>query len=237
MNKVSKYKELKNIISCGLFKKAIKCKPFCDPDAKKKVYVEFPGQDIYFMLPYLTDEQMQEIAELVSIQFPIVPPDSNINFAACIRFIYGQSVKTGLLRSNKIGDERIDWTLSRKFLKLLYNIFENKNNYYGLTILCEMEAHRLGDEAIFYHDENKLKEMEEMYLKSVKYAYKCKSNKQMFTPYYWAFKYFEKFGNNKKALEYSKLTLEGASNSNLGNNEIHRKKKKECIQYIEKQND
>ena len=233
MDKVVKYKELKEIINHGLFKKIIKYKPFRENVTKCRVYVEYPGQDIYFMLPYLTDEQMIEIVELVNIQFPTIPPDSNVDIAAFVRYIYGQSEKNGILRSNRIRDEKPDWSLPRRFLGLLYSIFKNQNNYYGLTILCEMEAHRLGDEAVLNKDENKLEEMEEMYLKSVKYAHKCKSHKQMFTPYYWAYKYFLEYGNGKKALEYSNLTIVGANNSCLGGKRIHRKKIKECMEYIE----
>jgi hypothetical protein len=179
------------------------------------IYIGSPGRDIYYMLPYLSDEQMNEVVIKLSEKFPETPPKTYANVAACIRFIYGQFEKQGSLRSEKdferMKKEKLDWELSRKFLKLLKGKFKKNNNFYGLSMLCEMEAHRLGDEAILNKDKDKLEEMERIYNKSVKYAQKCKSCKHMFSIYYWAAEYFKKFPEKKKAVEYYKLSIVNAN--------------------------
>ncbi len=213
------YNQLLEIISWGLLSKEVKGIQLRGIKIKKKiegavyggVYIGSPGKDIYLMLKYLSKEQMEEVVYKLYEQFPFVPPGNHVNVAACIRFIYGQFDKNGILRSNKdferMKKEKLNWELPRKFLGLLYKKFEKNNNYYGLSMLCEMEGHRLGDEAILNKNKEKLKEMEEIYKESVLFAYKCKSYKQMFTPYYWAAMYFIKFGNINNAIKYSELTI------------------------------
>jgi len=187
-----------------------KCEPI-DRAMHRGIYIGSPGKDIFYMLPYLSEEQMQEVAKKFSKQFPIVPPTSYVNVAACIRFIYGQFEKQGILRSQgdfeRMRNEKLDWELSRKFLGFLYKEFEKRNNYYGLSMLCEMEGHRLGDEAVINRDKNKLREMEEIYNKSVEFAYKCNGYKHLFSIYYWMSQYFKKFGDEDEALKYSKLSI------------------------------
>ena len=84
-----------------------------------------------------------------------------------IRCIYGQFEKQGTLKSQKefkkMEKKKPDWTLPRKFIRLLYKEFEKIENYYGLSVLCEMEGHRLGDEALICRSKNKLKKMEKTY--------------------------------------------------------------------------
>jgi len=218
------YEQLLKLTSYGVFamgfkgtsiqdKRLEECKKI-DGAMHRGIYTGSPGKDIYLMLPFLTDEQMEEIIKEILNNFPNIPPGNHVNVAACIRFIYGQFEKQGILRSKKdferMKKEKLDWELPRKFLKLLYKEFENNNNFYGLSMLCEMEGHRLGDEAVIYKDKNKLKEMEETYNKSVAFAYKCKSYKHLFTPYYWSGSYFAKLGETKKAIKYYKLTFEQA---------------------------
>ena len=154
--------------------------------------------------------------------------------------IYGQFDKNGILRSEKDFERmkigKIDWELPRKFLKLLYKEFEKNNNYYGLSMLCEMEGHRLGDEAVLNKDEGKLKEMEKIYKKSVLFAYECNSYKQMFTPYYWASMYFVKFGDVDNAVKYSKLTVKQAEKYCPDSRGSYIEKIERCLQNIKKGN-
>jgi hypothetical protein len=219
------YKLLLEVTSWGIFAMKMKGKSVSDERIKKLckvknavyggIYVGSPGKDIYLMLPYLSDKQMKEVVLIMVQNFPKIPPRTYVNIAACIRFIYGQFEKQGILKSNKdferMKNEKLDWILSRKFLKMLEMEFKKNNNYYGLDILCEMEAHRLGDEAVIKRDEKILKNMEEKYNKSVKYANKCKSYKHMFSIYYWMGEYFKKFGKIEKAVKYFKLSIANAS--------------------------
>ncbi len=217
------YEELLEITSWGIFSMNMKgiqvtdkrLKP-CLPKKIKNalhegIYTGSPGKDIYLMLPYLSSERMQEVAFLLSKNFPKVPPSNHVNVAACVRFIYGQFEKQGILRSKKdferMKKEKLNWDLPRKFLKFLYKELENSNNFYGLNILYEMEAHRLGDEAVLYKSKEKLKEMEKTYDKAIESAYKCKSYKHMFSLYYWAGRYFAEFGESKKTIKYYKMAI------------------------------
>ena len=167
------------------------------------------------MLPHLSEEQMREVSVLLSEKFPKKIPRNYGNVAACVRFIYGQFEKQGILRSKKdfkrMKEEKPDWSLPRKFLKMLYKELEKKNNYYGLTMLCEMEAHRLGDEAMLNNSENKLEEMEIMYLRTIEHAFKCKSYKHLFSMHYWASEYFFKFGKTEKSVKYCILSIKNAT--------------------------
>ena len=98
-----------------------------------------------------------------------------------------------------------------------------------------MEGHRLGDEAILNNnDKNKLKIMEQMYNSSIKYAYKCKSYKQMFTPYYWASRYFMKSNKKEKAVKYSILTIENAERYCPDSRQSYIDKLYCCLKYLKK---
>jgi len=242
------YKELLQLVSYGIF--AMKFKGIsvhderldsCDSiknAAYGGIYTGSPGRDIYFMLPYLDINQMKEIVSILVERFPKVPPGNHVNIGAFLRFIYGQFEKQGILRSDKdfekMKDEKLDWKRSRMFLELLYNKLEKNNNFYGMSILCEMNAHRLGDEAVINKNKTKILEMEELYKKSVRYAYKCKSYKQLFTPYYWAFKYFYKFKDNEKALFYACLTLTQAEKYSPDARPGYVDKLSDCVRYIKK---
>ena len=174
-------------------------------------YLGSPGKDIFFFLPKLNDKQFKKLIKVHSRQYPRTPPGNHVGVAACIRYIYGQFEKQGTLRSSKdmkrMKEAGINWGNPRKFIFALRKRFADENHYYGMCITAEMEAHRLGDEALLFGSAKKVREMEHMYLESARYAHKCDSFKQMFTPYYWSAKYFMKFRNQEKALHYSKITL------------------------------
>ncbi len=248
MNNHITYNQLLEIISWGLISKEVKGTQLRGIKRREKIekamhggiYIGSPGKDIFLMLKYLNKEQMEEVAYKLCEQFPVIPPENHVNVAACVRFIYGQFDKNGTLRSEKdferMKDEKIDWELPRKFLKLLYKEFENNNNYYGLSILCEMEGHRLGDEAVINKNEEKLKEMKKVYDKSVLFAYECKSYKQMFTPYYWATMYFVKFGDIDNVIKYSKLTVKQAEKYCPDSRGSYIEKIERCLHNIKKWN-
>jgi len=246
MEKRISYENLLEIISWGVFNRGIKgVQPQGVRELKSKridgaeyggIYTGSPGRDIFFMLPYFTDIQMKEVAFKLAEKYPYVPPANHVQHAMCIRFIYGQFAKQGILRSekdfNRMKEEKIDWSLSRKFLKLLHEEFDNMKKYYGLSILYEMEGHRLGDEALINKDISKLDEMEKTYNKSVEYASKCKSYKQLFTPYFWASKYFMKFKDKKRAIKYSKLTIINANKYCPDSRKSYVEKLATCLQYL-----
>jgi hypothetical protein len=188
------------------------------------------------MLPYLTDDQIEEVSILLEKKFPVAPPGNHVNVGACIRFIYGQFEKKGILRSDddfkRMKKEKLNWDRSAYFLKILYNKLKENKNYYGVSILCEMNAHRIGDKAVIDNDEDKLIEMEELYNKSIKYAHKCNSYKQMFTPYYWAFRYFSKSNKVVKALFYAYSTIEEAHKYCPDGRPGYVTKLMDCARYI-----
>ncbi len=212
------YEQLVEIISWGIFTRDVK-KNQCDcSDIKsinnaiyKGIYIGSPGRDIYYMLPYLSDDQMVSVSKKLANKFPTSYPGTNAQYSACIRFIYGQFEKQGTLRSDndlkRMREEKLEWSLSRKFLELLKKELKKDDKLYGLVVLCEMEAHRLGDEAVINKDMGKLNEMEQMYLEAIRYANKCKSYKHMFSLYYWASQYFKKFGEVNRSIKYSKKSL------------------------------
>ena len=193
------------------------------------------------MLPHLSEEQIDELANRLESEFPKTPPGNHVNVGALVRFIYGVFEKKGALRSNedfkRMKKEKLDWDLPIKFIDLLYKKMEKNNNYYGLTILCEMKAHRLGDKAVIHKDEDKLDDMELLYCKAVKYGSRCNSYKHMFTPYYWAFRYFEKWGNVDKAISYAFMTFVQADLYCPDARPGYITKLKDCFKCIEKHKD
>ena len=238
------------VVSWGLFSLKIKGTSICDDrlaEYKKKaisnaahegIYVGSPGRDIYYMLPYLNDDQIIEIINIIVDKFPKIPPGNHVNVGMFVRFIYGQFEKQGILRSEKdfkrMKNEELDWDKSRKFLKILWGEFEYRENFYGLSILSEMDAHRVGDEAVINKDLEALDQMEQLYNMSVKYAHKCNSYKQMFTPYYWCYEYFRKYKDKKKALSYAYLTIESADKYCPDARPGYIAKLSSCLKYIKK---
>lgn len=218
------YKELLDIVSWGVCFMPMKGNSVndrrldriekIDNAAHKGVYVGSPGKDIFFMLPHLNDKQLSVVAHSLCRQFPKKPPKVYANIAACLRFIYGQFEKQGSLRSEKDFDRMKnnmpDWSLSRKFIGLMEDEFSKDKNYYGLSMIYEMEGHRLGDEAVLFNDSSQIDKMENVYNKCVKYAYKCKNYKHLFSIPYWAYEYFKKFGDKKRAVKYGELAIKNA---------------------------
>ena len=106
--------------------------------------------------------------------------------------------------------EDLDWRLSRHFLSFLRIELKRIKKYYGLVIVYEIEAHRLGDEAVIGKNKNKLKEMESTYIDALEFAYKSNSYKHMFSLYHWCARYFIKFGDVKNGIKYCKLAIDNA---------------------------
>jgi len=244
------YEELIELSSWGIFSLKIKGTSIRDErleDYRKKsikdaiyegIYIGSPGRDLYYMLPFLSDEQFEEVAIIVASRFPKDPPGNHVNVGMFFRQVYGQFEKQGVLRSDKdlerMKKEKLDWDLSKKFIALLRDKFDKDNNFYGLSILYEMEAHRMGDKAILSIDVDMMDKMEQFYLESVRYADKCNSFKQMFTPYYWCFEYFKKYNNKKKALTYAHLTIQSANKYCPDARPGYVSKLDNCIKYIRK---
>jgi len=203
-------------------------------------YLGRPGKDIFFAFSDMNQTEMKQVAEELAKVFPKEAPGGHVGFAACIRYIYGQFEKQGTLRSDEDFDrmkkEGVNWDIPRTFLTLLWTEFEKNENYYGLTILSEMAAHRFGDEWLLTGDLKKRLDMEESYLKSYEYAKKCNSYKQMFTPFYWAAQYFIKAGITKTALEYCFKTIQQAEKHCPDSRKSYVEKLTDCISYI-KNND
>ena len=201
-------------------------------------YLGRPGKDIYFALPKLDEDQFNQVAERLSLQFPHEPPNNHVGYAGCIRYIYGQFEKQGILRSEddlkRMQGEDIDWDLPRKFMCALKDKFLEQKNFYGLCIYYEMEAHRLGDEAFLNNNNEKREEMEVCYLESVLYAQQCKSLKQLFTPYFWCFKYYARLGDHKKALDYVLKTLEQMEKHCPSSKQGYLVKAMDCSSYLKK---
>jgi len=201
-------------------------------------YLGRPGKDIYFALHRLDEEQFDRVVEQLSLRYPQDPPNNHVGYAGCIRYIYGQFEKQGILRSEddlqRMREEDIDWDLPRKFMHALRDKFLEQKNYYGLCLYYEMEAHRLGDESFINEDKDKREDMEWNYLQSVKYAYKCGSLKQMFTPQFWCFKYYARLGDHKRALEYVLKTLEQMEKHCPSSKQGYLVKAMDCAKYMKK---
>jgi len=241
------YSKLLTIVSWGVFNRTVRGTGCYTDDLKPiknaihgGLYIGSPGKDIFLMLPYLSDEQMKEVAVKLREVFPNTPPLNHVNIAACIRFIYGQFERNGCLRSNEdcslMKEKTPNWFLPRKFLKLLFVELKDCDNYYGLCILCEMEGHRIGDEAIICDRQCLLEKMEKTYLESVKYAFKCNSYKQMWTPYFWSARYFAKARKKRKAIEYCKLTIKNGDKYCSDSRPSYVSKFLFCLEYL-KNND
>jgi len=138
-------KQLHKLVDKGVVRKAVTAKGNREDIINRGEYIGSPGKNIFFMLDHMTDDEMDDVADRLSNQWSKTPPGNHVGYAACIRYIYGQFEKQGIMRSkndfNRMKEDKPDWVLPRKFLKYLENQFEKKDNYYGLSILCEMEGH------------------------------------------------------------------------------------------------
>lgn len=234
------FADLLEVISWGICKKVPKEEGTMKNAFCGGKYLGAPGKDVYFALHKLDDDKLVELASKLSKIFSKDAPSNHVGPAACIRYIYGQFEKQGIMRSNtdfeRMQKEDLDsqWQKPRHFISLLNKCFLEDDNFYGLCITHEMEGHRLGDESVINKDTDKLLEMEETYLLSVHYAYKCKSYKQMFTPFYWAAKYFMSYNNKAKALEFSKKCIEQAEKHCPDSRGSYVEKLLDCIKYVKK---
>jgi len=239
---IFEFEKLMFLVSQGIIHKPpsdkpLPNRPIIEGAFLKGMYQGAPGKDIFFALSNISEKQEDELAEKFSKLYLLKKaPSDHVGYAACIRYIYGQFEKQGIHRSGndykRMKKESNDWSRSRKFMdKVRYN-FEKDNNYYGLCIYHEMEAHRLGDEAVINKDVVKLYNMEKHYIISVENALKCNSYKHMFTPYYWASMYFMKFPEEKKAIEYCMLTIKNADKYCPDKRKSYAEKIYNCLKYM-----
>lgn len=251
MNNIT-YDQLLEIISWGVFTKEMKGSCIKDSElvdvmelrTKMKgayhrgVYVGSPGADIFYFLPYLSEDQMREVAKMLGDLFPKVPLHQHVQTSACIRQIYGLFIKEGILLSDKrmkqMANSDLEWSLPRKFLGILCKEFKKIKNYYGLCIVYEMDGHRYGDEAVLKKSKDKLELMRQSYEMSVKYAFKCNCKKQIFTPYYWGAKYYDKYGDKKRAVEWYSLMIENFNEKGAKRRGVYLVKLTDAVNRIRK---
>lgn len=176
-------------------------------------YIGAPGKEIFFSLKNININQMKIVAAQLSQFFPKhKTPTNHVKWAACLRYIYGCFEKQGCLRSKEDQDrmtkEQPDWDLPEQFIDILKDIFEKDKNYYGLTILHEIRAHRLGDRCLIFNKLELLNEMIKEYTLSTNFASKINCVKHLFANWYWAGSYYAKCGQINKAIEFHKKNIE-----------------------------
>ena len=180
-------------------------------DLRSGKYIGAPGKEIFKLLPFLSNEQIKSAACLLANSYPNKPPKSHVEWAVCIRYIYGCFEKQGCLRSEKDKErmirEKANWQTSEIFIENMRKEFVNKNNKYGQILIYEMRGHRFGDEAIIYNKPTKLDIMLDNYLAAQKLAVQIKSWKHTFTPFFWAARYFSET-KDARAIEYYKKTID-----------------------------
>jgi len=210
MHKSLKYNDMLSLVNKGIgptkYKGAFN-------DAK---YLGNPGKDLYFWIESnSSSDEMKSIAIALAKQFPSKPPHNPIEYGACLRYIYGMFEKQGVLRSYKdkqrMINEQQSWDASEFFIDLLYRRFAKSKNNFGLAILSEQMAHRLGDKCIMKNDVTFLEPMEKLYCDAYYYAKKCNSKKHLMTTFYWAGKYFEEASQKDKAIEYYRKAIKAAN--------------------------
>lgn len=209
-------------------------------------YLGAPGREIFFCLPELDEHQWDELAEKHAKQWPTPKegqpyktPGNHVGFAACIRYIYGQFEKQGIMRSKedkkRMQRDGVDWTLPQKFIDTLREKFVANGCDYGMCITYEMEAHRIGDSAILagrgVERAKLLDKMAWTYIQSVKHAEKCNSYKQYFTPHYWAAKYFME-ADDERAKDYSVKAIKRAEDFCPDARGSYVSKLVDCAQYL-----
>jgi hypothetical protein len=246
------YEQLLEIISWGVFTKEMKGTCIKDselvgimelrPKMKgayyRGVYVGSPGADIFYFLPYLSEDQMRVVARMLAELFPKIPLYHHVQTSACIRQIYGLFIKEGILlsdeRMRQMANSNLDWSLPRKFLGILCEEFKKIKNYYGLCIVYEMDGHRYGDEAVLEKSKDRLELMRQSYKMSVKYAFECNCKKQVFTPYYWGAKYYDKYGDKKRAVEWYSLMIENFNEKGAKRKGVYTAKLMDAVNRIRK---
>jgi len=63
------------------------------------LYLGAPGKDIHYVLPDMSEEQMDIFVKKFATKYPKNPPGDHVKWAAVIRYIYGCFEKQGTLRS------------------------------------------------------------------------------------------------------------------------------------------
>ena len=179
-------------------------------------YLGNPGKDLFFWIETVPPaEQIDKIAQVLADKFPRTPPHNPIQYGACVRYIYGMFEKQGVLRSKadkkRMIKEQQSWDSSEPFITSLYNCLEYIKSYFGLALLCEQIAHRLGDKSIMKNDLAFLVPMEQYYEKAYKYALKCMSKKHLMTTYHWASMYFIEAKQTDKAITYCRKAVKAAN--------------------------
>lgn len=175
-------------------------------------YLGAPGKDIFCSLSSLTLNELSELAVEFADVFPRTPPGNHAQWAAAIRYVYGCFEKQGILRSEedkrRMIEEDPDWDVPFKFMEIVAERFRKTDHKYGLVLHHEMLAHRYGDKAVIKKDPSYLEPMIKNYIEAQYLASKVKSAKHMFTPFYWAARYYFEMGIKQEAARYHKLNLE-----------------------------
>lgn len=186
-----------------------------DGALKGASYLGNPGKDIYFWLQTdPSEEETKDVAKLLSKSFPKKPPHNPIEYGACVRYIYGMFEKQGVLRSKddkkRMIEDQQSWNESEIFITFLNEELSKNKNYFGLALLSEQIAHRLGDKAVMKNDDSFLIEMENQYRLAFKYASSCNSKKHLMTTYYWAGRYFAEMSKKDKAIQFYRKAVKAA---------------------------
>ena len=204
------FKQIQNLIKQGIGPAKY------DGALKGANYLGNPGKDIYFWLQSQpVKEEIKVVATQLSKHFPSSPPHNPIEYGACIRYIYGMFEKQGVLRSKndkkRMIKEQQSWEQSESFVRYLCESLKSNNNYFGLALLSEQIAHRLGDKAVMKNDISFLDEMEKQYRLAYKYAMSCNSKKHLMTSYYWAGRYFAEMGQKDRAIQFYRKAVKAAN--------------------------
>lgn len=179
-----------------------------DVDETQGIYLGSPGKEIYEILPFLTPGQIEILAERVCSVFTRKKrlPKDHIKWGNFIRYIYGCFGKDGFIRSEEIYkkslDSSINWKISMDFMNIVAAKFEQSNEKYGLMLHNEMLAHRYGDHALQTKNPEDIAKMETCYLTARSIAKDIGSSKHMFSPPYWAARYFYLLGDYEKSKTY-----------------------------------
>lgn len=201
-------------------------------------YIGAPGKDIFFVLPNLTERQIDIVAEKFSRLFPTKPPGNHVQWAACVRYVYGCFEKQGILRSDedkkRMINEKQDWSLPIRFMEKTADFFNKNGNNYGLVIHYEMLAHRYGDKSVINKDVLLLDNMMYYYRKSHELARKIKSWKHIFTPYYWAGCYFYEMKQIDRSIECHRKNLRYMEKYCPDARDGYREKAKTSIKQLKK---
>lgn len=233
------FDELTQLIQLGI-QPDNKCNSRIESAFRKGAYLGCPGKDIHFaLMMYMSTEQEDALAELLSVVITHKPTSSSEHLLACFRYIYGCFDKQGVLLSkhNKKIISQFDWDRYKRFVNKLQNNLEAIDNVYGLMLLHEMQGHRTGDEMVVNNNADMMSKVICHYEKSMSYLPIVTNRFSYYvyhqTPYYWCARYLE-YANKQKAVEYyvkNIRTLESHSNDKR---KSIRDKVQHSLYYIQK---